>query len=177
MSQVSHKFSARIFVLMASFALVSVLCAGAAFADETYKFPNGVSFSYPSGYQMQETKQAPATTVTLFNASDPTMSFVVSLVEGAGGSAAINTDLDEAAYKASLPQGVELVTYKKITVGGKDGVLNEYATEQQGVYVFSRAIALVSGQDLISVGAAYMSKDKVDAGRKVSEGIENSLKF
>jgi hypothetical protein len=153
-----------------------MLFAGAAFADE-YKFPNGVSFSYPSGYQTQETKQAPSTIITLFNASDPTMSFVAVLTEGGASDPAVNLNFDETAYKAALPQGMELLTYKKITIGGKDAILVESAMDQNGAYVFSRSVAIISGQDLVSVGAAYMSKDKVDAGREVSEGIENSLKF
>jgi hypothetical protein len=151
--------------------------AGAASADETYKFSSGLSFSYPSGYQSQETIQTPITTVTLANASDPTMSFVISLAEGIATDAVIDDNLDEAAYKASLPQGVELVNYKKISVNEKPAVLTEFTTEQQGVFIFSRAIMIISGKDIISVGSAYMAKDKIDAGRKISEGIENSLKF
>jgi hypothetical protein len=159
--------------------IVFALSAGTAFADETYKFSNGVTFSYPSGFQLQETKQPPATITTIFNISDPTMSFVVSVVEGTDESAvtAIKGDLDEDGFKSSLPQGVELITLKKLTLDGHEGILSETATQQQGTYIFSRALVVVSGQDMISVGAAYMGEEKVDAGRKISEGIEKSLKF
>jgi hypothetical protein len=162
-----------IFVMFMSAALF----VGPASADETYKFPNGVSFSYPGGYQKQEVSQPPASTVTLMNMSDPTVNFTVSLIEGGAAGQSIPDKLDEAAYKKSLPAGTELVAYKKISVGGKDALLVESATEQGGMYIFSRVVTVFSDKDVLNVAAAVMGKDKVDAGRKTAEAIEASIKF
>jgi hypothetical protein len=172
------RYAVRLAVLFTSMLLSMLLFLGAASADETYKFPNGVSFSYPRGYQKQEVNQPPMTTVTLMNASDTAVNFAVSLIKGGVASGqSIPDDIDEPGFKSSLPKGTEVIAYKKITVGGKSALLAESAAEQQGMYIFSRVVTIISGEDVISVAATVMGKNKVDAGRKTAEAIEASLKF
>jgi hypothetical protein len=158
--------------------LISLFIAKSASADETHKFSNGVSFSYPSGYQKQEANQAPVSTVSFVSASDPAVTLMVSLIEGgAAGNNTIPDTIDESVYKSSLPEGSELIAYKKITVGGKDALLIEVSTEQQGMHIFSRSVSIASGQDMLSVVGTSMDKNKIDAVRKTAESIEASIKF
>ncbi|MDR1020024.1 MAG: hypothetical protein LBL73_04615 [Synergistaceae bacterium] len=178
MSQASQKRFSRFAVLFASLLLITLFAAGSASAADTHKFPNGASFSCPSGFQKQEISQPPMSTVTLANPSDPSITLAVSFVEGgAPGTTAIPENIDESVYKGSLPEGTELVAYKKTTVGGKDALLIETTVEVQGMYIYSHSVSIISGEDLMSVVGTFMGKDKVDAGKKAVESIESSIKF
>jgi hypothetical protein len=156
--------------------LLVAFVAGAAAADE-YKFPNGVSFTYPSGYQASETKQPPSVAVTLMNPSDPMMTFVVSVTEGAGDGVIPDGELNDEEIKKTMPEGTKLLAYKKITVGGNRAILVETSTENSGMTIFSRGVTVVSGNNVVSVAAAIMDNSKVDAGRKIADDIMNSVKF
>jgi hypothetical protein len=156
--------------------MVFVFTAAAASADE-YKFPNGISFTYPSGYQMTEMKQPPTTLVSLMDMSDPTVSFTVAITDNAGAGVIPEGDIDESEIKKSMPEGAELITCKKTKVAGKDAILTESKIDVNGVSVFSHSLLIVSDSNLVSVGMAVMDSGKVDAARKVAEGIENSIKF
>jgi hypothetical protein len=149
---------------------------GTACAGE-HKFSNGITFTYPDGYQATETKSPAMTTVSLMNMSDPMVSFIVALSENANGSVIPEGDVDEAEIKKSMPSGSELLTCKKTKVAGKDALLTETQTEANGVSVFSRSMIVVSGGNMISVTTAVMDKTKTEAARKTAESVENSLKF
>ena len=176
MLKVSSVVSKRLSVMLVLSAMVFVFTAAAASADE-YKFPNGISFTYPSGYQATEMAQPPSTLVSLMNTSDPMVSFTVALTENAGTGVIPEGDIDENEIKKSMPEGAELIICKKIKVAGKDAILTESKVDANGMSIFSRSLLIVSDSNLVSVGMAVMDSGKVDAARKVAEGIENSIKF
>ena len=176
MSKASPVTSARLSVLCVLSALLVAILAGAAAADE-YKFPNGVSFTYPSDYQASETKQPPSVVVTLINPSDPMVTFVVSVTEGAGEGIIPDGELNDEDVKKTMPEGTKLLAYKKITVGGKHAILVETSTENSGMTIFSRGVTVVSDKNVVSIATAIMDSSKVDAGRKTADDIMNSIKF
>ena len=175
MSKASPVTSARLSALCVLSALLVAILAGAAAADE-YKFPSGVSFTYPSGCQASETKQPPSVTVTLVNPSDPMVMFVVSLRDDADG-AFPDDEPSEEELKATMPEGTKLLAYKKIKIGGNDARLFESSMEENGASVFTRGVTIVSGKNAINVVAVIMDKSKVDDGYKIADDIMNSIKF
>ena len=82
MTKALFRSALTLFIL---FAVVFSLTVGAESAEKTFRFSNGISFSYPSEYQAEESNvDGLGKVVGLTNMSDPyeyTMMFTVSFME------------------------------------------------------------------------------------------------
>lgn len=180
------ELKALLFFMVAA-AVVGVMIMRRPKAKKTFKFPNGISFSYPSKYEVSDSTSVLAKkflsghwlplihAVDLKNKSDVLdVSFSMEIFGNNDGLTISDMLHLRQKIQHSLKRVPLLLT--KTNFVGKDALLCEEFMCLGG-QDFRRELTVLSGVNVVTISSTTYSKKKIDECRAIAQEIENSLKF
>jgi hypothetical protein len=156
--------------------IVLLTCGGASADTKIHEMKRGISFSYPTEWTLKEGREG-----TLLVLSDPQNKdthISIAVIEGVVPNSLPPDETEWLRRNRVKDQKIELTSFKKDVVAGKDAILVEFefVMDQKGS-MYSRRVNLQNGDCDISFSLAYRDKDKLGRGWDVFEEIVSSLAF
>jgi hypothetical protein len=154
--------------------MVLFTCGETSAETKVHEMKRGVSFSYPSEWTAREGREGSLLVLRDPQNNDEQIS--IAVIEGVVPNS-LPPDETEWLRRVSVKdQKIELDSFKKEVIAGKDAIRVEFVMAQKGP-VYSRRVNLQNGDCDISISLSYRDKDKLGAAGDVFEAIVNSLTF
>ena len=159
----------------------------AAARENTFSFPNGISFSYPSGFEISEMAldeigldEIAAHAVMLMSMSEGSM-FTGSLAGNTEGLAISDLYESQRLFEEYfLPEELTHMAPQltKTTIAGMEALVGEIVLMTEHGGSFTRSVSIPSGDYLLVIyGVMFGDESAINEFRAIAEGIENSLTF
>jgi hypothetical protein len=161
--------------LVLVFVMALFTCGGAAAETKVHEMKRGISFSYPSEWTAREGREG--SLLILRDPQNKDAQISVAVIEGVVPNSLPPDETEWLRRVRVKDQKIELTSFKKDVVAGKDAIRVEFVMDLKGIPMYSRRVNLQNGDCDISISFTYRDKDKPGAAGDVFEAVVNSLAF
>jgi hypothetical protein len=155
--------------------MVLFTCEGAAAETKVHEMKRGISFSYPSEWTTREAREG--SLLILLDPQNRDTQISVTVIEGVVLNSLPPDETEWLRRTRVRDQKIELTSFRKDVVAGKDAIRTEFVMDLKGILIYSRRVQLQNGDCDIFISLSYRDRDKPGAAGDVFEAVVSSLAF